>query len=262
MAYPLQSPNIKSFLMKKVSILISFLIALTCAAKAEKYVFNTDTAPVVPYTLDIDDSVNGEITIKFKLNEIEFENDIDDQLLFHPIIHGFGLTCENGIPSLPIKSFFEYIPTSQKVEISVSDLQYCEYNKNISPARSHMIGNSAKSEMSPIIPYSGYYFNEVITEDEIQYYRKAPRHYFKIHPVDYNFDTKTVRVYTAFTAKLTYTKSEISRKSSDGSTLIGPIGDVTEYKSSVDVTEDYLLLATMTAQHDTTLNKFADWKRQ
>lgn len=193
---------------------------------------------------------------------------------------GFGLNQTPGDPCTLIRDDLFAIPHGYRTEVEVIDSAYCDFNFELTPARQPLIDSNNEQYTSQnvlaIIPFDGFKPANIVCQSGTQSYRGHRMSQITISPIQYNYNTKTVRAYTSITFKVSFildeeknTINKIMPKLISNEDIFlnnNVIGRFSEETNRVEVestfqadVRDYLILSTNT--YSEAVNRFAEWKR-
>ena len=193
---------------------------------------------------------------------------------------GFGMSQNPGDPSTLARYDLIAIPFGYSAKVEVIDSVYHDYEYELTPARQPLLDSNnetyTKSNVLAIQPYEGFKPASVAELSEIQHYRGHGICQAAVCPIQYNYETKTIRAYTFIKYKVTFVPDTLEATQRDnrpmqlscedrflsnnviGSELDGPYNNEATRTAQSDVM-DYLILTTST--YSTAANRFAEWKR-
>ena len=193
---------------------------------------------------------------------------------------GFGMNQTPGDPCTLLRNDLFAIPNGYNVKVEVIDSTFCDFDYELTPARQPLIDSNnekyTRQNVLAIMPYDGFKPSTVASQSGIQSYRGHKMCQTTLSPIQYNYNTKTVRAYTAITYKISFIpnldiatidRTASMRISSDDNFLFNNVIGVsheemnraeTESTAQEDV-QDYLILSTNA--YSTAVNLFAEWKR-
>ncbi|MBR5844496.1 MAG: hypothetical protein IKY75_07975 [Bacteroidaceae bacterium] len=184
---------------------------------------------------------------------------------------GFGLIDIAGKPSLPVRR--DAFTLSQYTSIDIIDTSYIEIPITLAPARPPLIDNSYSTHtiesVDTITPYEGFFPDNILKTEEIEYYKEKGLLWVNIFPLQYDTENKVVRAYTKIKYKITISDEE--KYSSKGifnnqnHTLIDNIAlnknvsNPNKISVHIEDNQDYLIIST--PEFEDVCNRFASWKR-
>lgn len=185
--------------------------------------------------------------------------------------NGFGLIDISGKPSLPVRK--DAFSLTQYSSIEIIDTSYVEIPMELGPARPPLMDSDnttyTQQNTDTITPYQGFYPANILSIDDIQYYRRKGLLWVSICPLQYDYEHKIVRAYTKIKYRININNDGESPNtralSNHNYTLIDnivlnkskyPQNIVTDY---IEDNQDYLILSTNA--YKTICETFANWKR-
>ncbi len=128
-------------------------------------------------------------------------------------VPSFGLTIEEGTPSLPFRiETFELPVGCDSVSVKSIVGPYFEISMELTPSRPPLVDSGdedwTKNNVKPVRASSFKGDRDVIKIIGYEKYRGRKRVCIQISPVQYNLATKAVRVYYRFIIQLDYIKSQ------------------------------------------------------
>ena len=191
---------------------------------------------------------------------------------------GFGMNETPGNPCTLIRNDMIAVPSGYNVEICVTDSIYHEFAYELTPARQPLLDSSneqhTKQNVLAIEPYDGFKPAKVVSLSGIQSYRGHDMCLATVSPIQYNYNTKTVRAYISISYKVSFIPKQADVTTSKAvpihlchednflaNNVIGAFQEDTNKSASTAQadSQDYLILSTNS--YATAANKFADWKR-
>lgn len=271
--------------MKKISLILictfGFLFAQSQQVMDIKTgVFKKDKSSITIPERDIEKLEDGYMVTYTFENAMLQPDELFSGTMFWKM-DGFGLNQMPGDPSTLVRDDMIAIPSGYISKVEVVDSIYCDYNYELTPARQPLIdsGNEVytKQNVLAIIPYDGFKPSTIVSQCGIQSYRGHNLCIAKVSPIQYNYNTKTVRAYYKIKYKVSFIPNNdvdssinktvpkyLSRE--DHFLYNNVIGENyteanlqrTENDCNDDV-RDYLILSTDT--YSEAVNRFAEWKR-
>ena len=157
---------------------------------------------------------NGKTIVLYNLRDVWMREDKDFPGKYHIIIDGFGQTDQNGLPALPIREDRFIIPINSTISIKILESEYTELpNTEIIPSRHPIPDIESTISIDSIIPYKGFYPKEIVSISTQRAYRGQGVLAVRFNPVQYNYQSKTVRIYQKIKYEI------ISNKTKNNETL-------------------------------------------
>lgn len=271
--------------MKKISLILictfGFLFAQSQQVMDIKTgVFKKDKSSITIPERDIEKLEDGYMVTYTFENAMLQPDELFSGTIFWKM-DGFGLNQMSGDPSTLVRDEMIAIPSGYIAKVEVVDSVYCDYNYELTPARQPLIDSGTevytKQNVLAIRPYDGFKPSTIVSQCAPQSYRGHNLCIAQVSPIQYNYNTKTVRAYSKIKYKVTFIPnhecdSPINRTGpkhlscEDGFLTNNVIGgrleetnlERTESISQADV-RDYLILSTN--KYSEAVNRFAQWKR-
>lgn len=194
-------------------------------------------------------------------------------------INGFGMNESSGEPCTLLRNDWIAIPTGYSAKVEVVDSAFVDYQYELTPARQPLLNSSneiyTKQNVLEINPYNGFKPNTIASMSGVQTYRGHSLCQATISPIQYNYNTRTIRLYTSITYKVTFLKNNMNNVVGKAvSTYIScedkflnnnVIGGLSNTRRSsaentaISDIRDYLILSTNA--YSASVNRFAKWKR-
>ena len=176
---------------------------------------------------------------------------------------GFGLDDNDGEPCVPFRNDMFLVPNGCDVTVSIIDSVYTDTTFVLSPSMPVQKDNNSPVKRQSIIPYRGFFPNTIIHSTGVFHNREDALVNISISPVKYNYQTKTVRIYSYIKYKITYSGLE-NKSKGDRASLVRKICQNTPVRaSSADSTyrndKHYLIITT--TEYQNSLDEFVRWKR-
>lgn len=269
--------------MRKIVLLFLSMVSICIFAQQT---IMLDGSKVVDKILDttpsraVDISDEG-ITVTYHFNSFLKRPDPIYKDAYFVDIKGFGYHDVAGEPSTLVHWDSFVVPTYKDTNVELIDSSYIEFNFELSPARKPLLTTEkvpmTREEISEINAYTGLFPFSVLSISDVQHYRGTPLLKVCIHPVQYNYELKRVRVYTTLIYRIRYTESSDTLSSDNNNagyvspddpllnniTLNGYDVDTKEYRSkvysSIPINKSYLIISVNDFQEAVT--KLAEWKR-
>lgn len=267
---------------KRFLIILSILAFLQSQAQQilnlNSGILEQQVASTVP-TRDIVKLSNGYLVTYTFINALLIPDNLFSGTTFWKM-DGFGMNEEAGEPCTLFRNDLISIPSGYCAIVEVTDSAYCDFDYELTPARQPLLDSDnedyTEQNVFPINPYEGFKPATIVSQSGIQAYRGHSLCQIAVSPIQYNYNTRTVRAYTSFSYKVTFVPDS-SEASSNGSAprplclednfltnnVIGEWQEETngtnaESTSRSDV-QDYLILSINT--YSAAVNRFAEWKR-
>lgn len=192
---------------------------------------------------------------------------------------GFGMNQTPGEPCTLFRDDLLSIPFGYSAKVNVIDSIYRDYEYELTPARQPLLDSDnetyTKQNVLSIKPYEGFKPSKLAELSRIISYRGHSICQMSVCPIQYNYNTKTVRAYTSIKYKVTFVPDSIDTHSrimprqiscEDNFLSNNVIGfNLSESNNLIKVNNtqadvrDYLILSTNT--YSIAANRFAEWKR-
>ena len=254
--------------MKRLIILVMFFSAIQGLLAQDNH---------IPYR-NMEAVEDGMIvTYHFKGASI-FSNPIFPNTYFWKIPN-FGINDVEGEPAIPFRWDMFTIPPNMNFEVELLDSVYNDTLLSLSPAMSPVIGKETNSTQSKgITPYQGFFPQETLLFDDLQYYDGYNLLKICVQPVKYDFEHKIVRYFSCLKYKVRYItdnqKESITNTINDINPILENVSlnyqvlpSVKEAKSlrstvsSAFLETNRHLLIISTPLFADAVNRFAKWKR-
>lgn len=194
-------------------------------------------------------------------------------------MEGFGMNQAPGEPSTLFRDDLLSIPFGYSAKVNVMDSVYRDYEYELTPARLPLLDSNnetyTKQNVLSIKPYEGFKPSNLAELSGFMSYRGHNICQTTVYPIQYNYNTKTVRAYTSIKYRVTFVPDPIVIHSRTmpkqiscednflsnnviGSSLSESNGLTKVSHTQADV-RDYLILSTST--YSVAANRFAEWKR-
>lgn len=265
--------------MKRVTILISFL-PLVVLIHAQTYISFTDGKYVnsvdkSQYKRDVKIENDG-VLVTYTM---EYASVIKDPLYKGAMMlqmDGFGYNSTIGEPYYPRRIDSFTLPDGATADISIVDSKYIDIPFRLSPSRPEILEteDNSKINVPDIKPYSGFYPTEVVTKLIIQKYRGAPIAKCIFQPVQYNYQTSTIRVFSYVKYKVQFKegkgvikKNKVSPNDyflknttlNRGLTTPSSLNRSIPSNTNMEITKDYLIITI--PMYASVINRFVEWKK-
>ena len=227
--------------------------------------------------------VGDGIVVTYKIQKAALSEDDLYPGTFNLEIPGFSNCMELRMPGIPMGGDYYIVPKDSEPTVALVSAKYKDLKYELAPARWPMSMSDtvsySKSNVPVIQPYSGFWPQVVVEELPAGMYRRQPIANAAINPVQYNYDSKTVRVYTEIKYKISFAnnKSMADLEFEPGSLLnpnytlatkalckTGARSVSTEpirYPgTSVDADAGYLIISV--PEFKETLQEFVKWKKR
>lgn len=195
-------------------------------------------------------------------------------------MEGFGMNQIQGEPCTLFRNDLIAIPFGYSAKVEVTDSAYHDFSYELTPARQPLLNSNneiyTQQNVLPVKSFSGYKPSRIVYQEGVQSYRGHDICQTVVSPIQYNYDTKTVRAYTSITYKVTFVsnsaEASLSRRLpahlsiEDNFLANNVIGNVCNgddeieyYSENQSDVQDYLILSTNA--YSEAVNQFAEWKR-
>ncbi len=223
--------------------------------------------------------VSDGIVVTYKIQKAALSEDDLYTGTFNLEIPGFSNCMELRMPGIPMGGDYYIVPKGSEPTVALVSAKYKDLKYELAPARWPMSMSDtvsySKSNVPVIQPYSGFWPQVVVEELPAGMYRRQPIANAAINPVQYNYDSKTVRVYTEIKYKISFANSKsmadlefepgsllnpnhrlpLKALQKSGSRIIErPLG------SNIDANAGYLIISV--PEFKETLQEFVKWKKR
>ena len=227
--------------------------------------------------------VSDGIVVTYKIQKAALSEDDLYNGTFNLEIPGFSNCMELRMPGIPMGGDYYIVPKDSEPTVALVSAKYKDLKYELAPARWPMSLSDtvsySKSNVPVIQPYSGFWPQVVVEELPAGMYRRQPIANAAINPVQYNYDSKTVRVYTEIKYKISFANSKsmadlefepgsllnpnhklpLKALKKSGSRIVDDIS-LTPPGSSVDANAGYLIISV--PEFKETLREFVLWKKR
>ena len=222
----------------------------------------------------VDNIDNGVITTYVFHSVLKQENP-SDRNTYYLKIPGFGLSLEEGTPTVPMRWDSYVVPDNSICSISIIDSNYVEVPIALAPAiEPHIISSVEEddSNIKNIKPYVGFY-PKAITATSLKTYGNNSIIDVQLCPVQYDNNNKIARIFKRITYKIVFENqgNEIQRQiikgiKTDDTYLNNTCLNVIQDKSKSVVSSsplngernDYLIISC--SKYRDAAFRFAKWK--
>lgn len=192
---------------------------------------------------------------------------------------GFGMNQTPGAPCTLAHNDLFAIPYGHNAKVEIIDSIYRDFDYELTPARQPLLDSNSeiytKQNVWPIKPFDGFYPTTIVSNTSTQSYRGHSICQITVSPIQYNYNTKTIRAYSSIIFKVSFFPNHadtIAKKNAplclgnEDNFLANCIVDCELNKkpssntistAQADV-RDYLILSTNT--FSAAANRFAEWK--
>ena len=223
--------------------------------------------------------VGDGIVVTYKIQKAALSEDDLYTGTFNLEIPGFSNCMELRMPGIPMGGDYYIVPKDSEPTVALVSAKYKDLRYELAPARWPMSLSDtvsySKSNVPVIQPYSGFWPQVVVEELPAGMYRRQPIANAAINPVQYNYDSKTVRVYTEIKYKISFANNKsmadlefepgsllnpnhklpLKALQKSGSRIIErPLG------SNIDANAGYLIISV--PEFKETLQEFVKWKKR
>lgn len=161
-------------------------------------------------------SVNAKtysIDVSYKIPAMSIEND--------PLYSGCKLLGISGFnvintPESPATLYgldWFMVPDGRVAQVSIIESDYNDFPMILGPARQPLSDDNYEAyslkNVMPIKAYSGLFPLSILELDEMQVYRGRKFQYVRINPIQYNYEARTVRIYSKISYRITFTYNPI-----------------------------------------------------
>lgn len=191
---------------------------------------------------------------------------------------GFEIAENPGTPSTLFRNDLIVIPSGHTAKVEITACEYNDFQYELTPARHPLLNSNDEvythQNVIPIKPFIGYKPEFVVSQVEHQSYRGHNLCQTLVSPIQYNYQTKTVRAYTSITYKISFEPDLIGASINAMPMYLSPedhllnniigFSEVNENRvesnnENTSDLRDYLILST--PAYSEAVNKFAEWKR-
>lgn len=262
-----------------MKIKLLFLLAIFASLNASALVLNLDSGHITDSSTStkperIIEYFDDHITVTYKFQNINiYEDDIYTNT-YNFSIPALPFLDELEKPAIPITLDRFPIPDGSNPSIEIVSTKYIDLNYEMSPSRPPRLLTDtvpySKDNIPPIKPYSGFFPTNICTQLDNAIYRKQKIARIAIYPIQYNFQTKTVRTYSEIVYQLNYGPSaNASGIIYEPASMLNPNCKTTsaistfslrEPGSCVQASSGYLLISAPQFKDD--LYEFVKWKKR
>lgn len=272
--------------MKK-TILFAILSLLALSLQA-RHIIDLTTGQVSADTLLLSperdvEYVEDGIVVTYKIRRAALDEDDLYAGTFNIEIPGFTACSSLRMPGLPMGGDFFIVPRDSEPSVSLVSARHRDLKYELAPARWPMSMSDtvsySKDNVPAIQPYSGFWPQEVLEEQPSGMYRRQPIANAAVNPVSYNYDSRTVRVYTEIKYKISFANSKsMADLEFEPGSLLNPNyslptkalkkvgrrvlenGVLQIPGSNVDANAGYLVISV--PEFESTLQEFVKWKKR
>lgn len=218
------------------------------------------------------EQVSDGLIVKHKFGEAVF---IEDDLFsgsYQVYISDFMGIQSCGLPAIPVGTDYFLIPNNSSPEIEIISSKFSDHHRTIAPAKDPRLLNTiacANNDIEPIVPYSGLYPRLVCENLNPSIYRNQHITKVAINPVQYDYLSNTVRVYSELTYKIKYNTTEnLSNIYLEPGSMFNPncvlasssSMDTSDSVRSVQASSGYMIITV--PDFDYYMGDFIKWKKQ
>ncbi len=271
--------------MRKTLLLFLSLLALSLQAR-QIIDLNTGKAfaDTVLFSPERDvEYVEDGIIVTYKISKAALDEDDLYVGAFNIHIPGFTACSSLRMPGVPMGGDFFIVPKDSEPSVNLISAKHKDLKYALAPARWPMSMSDtvpySKDNVPAIQPYSGFWPQEVLEEQPSGMYRSQPIANAAVYPVSYNYDNRTVRVYTEIKYKISFANSKsMADLEFEPGSLLNPNytlpkkalkksgkrileNDLLQQPgSSIDANAGYLIISVPEFQN--TLQEFVKWKKR
>ena len=197
--------------MKRVFFIFHLLLLFICL-QAQEHISLTDgnkTKDIedMSYTRDVELLDDG-VLVTYNLG---YANATKDPIYPEATMlqmKGFGLNMTAGEPAIPGRTDSFTVPDGAEVQLSIKETVFVDIPLVLSPARPPLSEKSydtySKNNVPQINPYSGLYPTNILESAGTREYRGTSIADVKVHPLQYNYESSTVRAYSKIVYKISF----------------------------------------------------------
>lgn len=189
----------------------------------------------------------------------------------HLYINGFGQNTNATEPDILVRWDSVTLPDGKNGIVYVVDSSFIDIPFALAPSyplkRENDNSPFSKKNVPDILPYSGFFPENIISDMEMGIYRGEKILKIKIHPFKYDYLNKKIRVYTKIKYKVSYIES------SNSPNFVKPVNKLLsrttlniaeeiiapDVENNESIISDYLILTT--SKYKNAAEYFARWKR-
>ena len=193
-------------------------------------------------------------------------------------VPGFGLTECKGKPAIPFHIDTYTIPNGVKTSVKLLDYTYVDSTFILSPALPPVPDDDSPVDIKAIIPYEGFYPDNVVSKEDEYIYRGANLLDVSIQPAQYNYRNNILRIFSMIKYKVMYEKMppavRTNKLLTEKSGMDKILNNIVTWRESIDATrrkasssnysnlqplDSYLIITTFAFAN--ALKPFIEWKR-
>ena len=234
-----------------------------------------DKVETIP-SRDVEETNDG-LTITYRFDKVLLQKDELYKEASYIKIDGFWLNSKEGEPAI-LSRWDTFIVPSTDAKVMVTDSVFSEYQLELAAARPPLenSGNVSytRENVKPISAYNGFFPNKLIPSTYNCEYRNQPLLKVCVCPLQYNYISKTVRIYKEIKYKVVFNnkskpdllknKSLLNNTFLRNITVNGPSylqTDVIPRNSATQLANRHYLIITV-PKYEPAANRFAEWKRR
>lgn len=269
--------------MKPPKLLIALLSLIPAIANGSIYLDTSsgqmsDAAKEESVTKDVTRTASG-YTITYNIDcasVAESAFNPDERVI---TLDGFFLTTDPSRPLLPWKNDCFVVPEGYSASLSLDECEYRDYPMRLGAPTNYLSKRYDAATITPskITPYDGLYPQNPVARAKDQKYRKQQIINVEVTPILYDYNNRTIRIFTKLSYRVNFTGSpKVSKAKSapknDDSILPDTEIDalslgydwqirdtITHLKYAKPADASYLILTLPWIENEA--NRFAQWKR-
>lgn len=177
----------------------------------------TGVSKTIP-TRNIEKTDDGYL-VTYNFSKVVITNDelYPECNTFH--IEGFGENEITTEPSFLARQDMFAIPIGATAKVSLANCSFVDLKYKLSPARPSLNRSDRegynRNKVPPISPYSGFFPKTVTQQNSIQKYRENQLLQVSVFPIQYNYETETVRIYTSISYQVKFIRQDTNHTKSN-----------------------------------------------
>jgi len=227
-----------------------------------------------------------EVTYTFPAPVISEDSEIKGT--WHVSVPEFHAIQKHGVPETLFGRDSFTVPYGCSASVDIIESEYEDKSLALAPSRVELPMNCSEryEKLQPIVPYSGFFPCNTVEQSGTGIYRGVTIADVTVNPVQYDYESKTVRIFSKIKYKVSFNENAIRQnKAGKGRVRISPadtyLNSVTlnglaslnsdeasesrrmaGFPSSapVGISEGYLIITV--PRYAAAANKLAEWKRQ
>lgn len=269
--------NFKPTIMKKPVFMVLLTVCFLQSFAIQRIdltngIVSTNAADVSKPIRTVENVDDGMIvTYNFSGATLNYDNLFPGTVTFD--ILGFQLSSTPGEPALPRRVDSFLVPIGSEPVVSLLACEYKDLSYEIAPARFIIADNDtitySTSNVTPIQPFSGFFPTAVCEQMPDGLYRSQPIAQIKVSPIQYDFNSKSVRVYSKLVYKIKYSGANMAAGAYyEPGSLLNPNCEIIPpmaassfgSPNAISVDAGYLIITV--PEFEDALAPFIKWKKQ